>query len=168
MSILCLVWVLSILPNRKSLHPPQKLCHSNSATPQFVSKTFRAMKYAYFFIKIRNHIFSGTGAHNYNYFLNSLPHLNGELAYRLTKSIFTITMMKWILMLCNLCKTSYNVLIHSHVIVLELKFWGEFRFPGFSICKCGLLEWTIFFKRTNLHTTAFGDLRCFGCVFTFE
>ena len=36
-------------------------------------------------------------------------------------------------MLCNLCKTSYNVLIHSHVIVLELKFWGEFRFPGVSI-----------------------------------
>ena len=108
------------------------------------------------------------GAHNYNYFLNSLPQLNGELASRLTKSIFTITMMKWILMLCNLCKTSYNVLIHSHVIVLELKFWGEFRFPGVSICKCGLLEWTIFFKRTNLHTTAFGDLRCFGCVFTFE
>ena len=73
------------------------------------------------------------GAHNYNYFLNSLPQLNGELASRLTKSIFTITMMKWILMLCNLCKTSYNVLIHSHVIVLELKFWGEFRFPEVSI-----------------------------------
>ena len=69
------------------------------------------------------------GAHNYNYFLNSLPQLNGELAYRLTKSIFTITMMKWILMPCNLCKTSYNVLMHSHVIILELKFWGEFRFP---------------------------------------
>ena len=73
------------------------------------------------------------GAHNYNYFLNSLPQLNGELAYRLTKSTFTITMMKWILMLCNLCKTSYNVLIHSHVIILELKFWGEFRFPEVSI-----------------------------------
>ena len=73
------------------------------------------------------------GAHNYNYFLNSLPQLNGELAYRLTKSIFTITMMKWILMLCNLCKTSYNVLIHSHVRTLELKFWGEFRFPEVSI-----------------------------------
>ena len=126
---------LSILnfTESKDSPPPQKLCHSNSATPQFVSKTFRAMKYAYFFIKIRNHIFSGTGAHNYNYFLNSLPHLNGELAYRLTKSIFTITMMKWILMLCNLCKTSYNVLIHSHVIILELKFWGEFRFPKVRI-----------------------------------
>ena len=73
------------------------------------------------------------GAHNYNYFLNSLPQLNGELAYRLTKSIYTITMMKWILMLCNLCKTSYNALIHSHVIILELKFWGEFRFPEVSI-----------------------------------
>ena len=71
------------------------------------------------------------GAHNYNYFLNSLPQLNGELAYRLTKSTFT--MMKWILMLCNLCKTSYNVSIHSHVIILELKFWGEFRFSEVSI-----------------------------------
>ena len=36
-------------------------------------------------------------------------------------------------MLCNLCKTSYNVLIHSHVIILELKFWGEFRFPKVRI-----------------------------------
>ena len=129
--MLCLVWALSILPNWTSPHPPQKLCHSNSATPQFVSKTFRAMKYTYFFIKIQNHIFSG--AHNYNYFLTSLPQLNEELAYTLTKSTFTITMMKWILMLCNLCKTSYNVLIHSHVIILELKFWGEFRFPEVSI-----------------------------------
>ena len=74
------------------------------------------------------------GAHIYNYFLNSLPQLNGELTCRLTKSIFTITMMKWILMLCNnLCKTAYDVLIHSHVIILELKFWGEFRFLEVSI-----------------------------------
>ena len=36
-------------------------------------------------------------------------------------------------MLCNLCTTSYNVLIHSHVIILELEFWGEFRFPEVSI-----------------------------------
>ena len=133
-SILCLVWALSILPNRKSPQPPQKLCHSNSATPQFVSKTFRAMKYIHISSSKSEIIsFRVPGAHNYNYFLNSLPQLNEELAYRLTKSIYTITMMKWILMLCNLCKTSYNALIHSHVIILELKFWGEFRFPEVSI-----------------------------------
>ena len=37
-------------------------------------------------------------------------------------------------MLCNnLCKTAYDVLIHSHVIILELKFWGGFRFLEVSI-----------------------------------
>ena len=108
------------------------------------------------------------GAHNYNYFLNSLPQLNGELAYRLTKSIYTITMMKWILMLCNLCKTSYNALIHSHVIILELKFWGEFRFPEVSISVNVDLWNEQFYSKEQTSIRQLSETRCFGCVFTFE
>ena len=117
----------------KSLPTPLKNCAIATLQPHNLSPRLSGHNIHISSSKSEIISFQVPGAHNYNYFLNSLPHLNGELAYRLTKSIFTITMMKWILMLCNLCKTSYNVLIHSHVIILELKFWGEFRFPEVSI-----------------------------------
>ena len=133
MSILCLVWAFLILLNRKTPHP-LKNCAIATLQPHNSSPRLSGQGNIHISSSKSKIIsFRVPGANNYNYFLNSLPQLNGELASRLTKSIFTITMMKWILILCNLCKTSYNVLIHSHVIVLELKFWGEFRFPGISI-----------------------------------
>ena len=52
-------------------------------------------------------------------------------------------------MLCTLCKTLFNVLIHSHVIILGLTFWRkvqkieypDFRSPEVSIpVNVGFLE----------------------------
>ena len=36
-------------------------------------------------------------------------------------------------MLCNSCKTLYNVLINSHVIILGLTFWGEVQYKKESL-----------------------------------
>ena len=78
--------------------------------------------------------------------------------------LIAIIMKKQILMLCTLCKTLYNVLIHSHVIILGLTFWRkvqkieypDFRSPEVSIpVNVGFLEWTILFQQTNLPKKAF-------------
>ena len=42
------------------LPTPVKNCAIATLQPHNLSQTFWAMKYTYFFIKIRNHIFSGT------------------------------------------------------------------------------------------------------------